>query len=344
MTYGRKQNYLPLYFTIIFLVWMSMVFYTFPEALDIVHYYDYTEMHSLHYNSVNEYIEFELSSHIDFIYLSLLFLCHTWNLSPDIVTIFYISLYYISICAITHKIQKRSIPGIIIFFVLLCAPYCWVQSISRNLAAIATVYLAIYQFLCGRKIWGLILSIAAIFTHFSIIMLILICITSYFLRSFKIHRKIIYLIFISSIILSFLAPSIFLDFIIHFADNSDNHYNAYATLESQAFLLNPYLGLGDKIPMLYLYLSSVYFLLINKKQDFSFWVLLILCSLLGFAFFTSTMFVQRIAMMMPLFVAGNVCSIYSQSHIYRRQLYVLSAIGSLFILWNFWAYRLNFQF
>lgn len=344
MTNSHKQDFRPLYFVIVILVWLSMVFYTFPDALDIHRYYEYTESNSLHYNSVREYIEFELSSHIDFIYLSLLFLCHTWNLSPDIVTIFYISLYYISICAIIHKNQKRSIPGIILFFVLLCAPYCWVQSISRNLAAIATVYLAIYQFLCGRRNWGIILSIAAIFTHFSIIMLILICITSYFLRSIKIHRKIIYLIFISSIVLSIFAPSILLDFIIHLADNSDNHYSAYATLESEAFLLNPYLGMGDKIPMLYLYLSSIYLLLINKKQDFFFWVLLILCSLLGFAFFTSTMFVQRIAMMMPLFVAGNVCSIYSRSHTYRRQLYVISAIGSLCILWNFWAYRLNFQF
>ncbi len=332
------------YAIIIMLLSVAMSHYTFPDALDIIHYYEASERFAIDYPNLLEYIAHELELHVDFIYLTLLYLCSKFGISLNVVTVIYLGVYYISICAIMRKYEHIQIRGLILFVALLCAPFCWVQSISRNLAAIATVYLAIYQFITGRKKLGIILSIAAFFTHFSILIMLSIVLASYYMQKIKIRRRTIFFLLLTFMVLAVVANTYFLDLIKYIAELKDNHYTVYSDLVASAFITNPYLSLGDKIPLLFFFCFSIYLILINSSRDFFFWGLLFLTILLGFSMFTSTMFVQRFMMMMPLFIACNICSVYPKRGHYRVVLYGLSIIGSLMILWNFWAYRLNFAF
>lgn len=332
------------YAIIIMLLSVAMSHYTFPDALDIIHYYEASERHAIDYPNLVEYIAYEFELHIDFIYLTLLYLCSKFGISHNVVTVFYLGIYYISIYSIMRKYESVRIRGLILFVALLSAPFCWVQSISRNLAAIATVYLAIYQFMAGRKTLGIILSIAAFFTHFSILIMLSIVLVSYYMQKIKIRKRTILYMLLAFMSIAAIAGTYFIEFVKYIADLRDNHYSVYSDLEASAFITNPYLGLGDKLPLLFFFCFSIYLIIINRSHDFFFWGLLFLTTLLGFSMFTSTMFVQRFMMMMPLFIACNICSVYSKRGHYRVILYCLSIIGSLMILWNFWAYRLNFAF
>ena len=74
---------------------MAMSHYTFPDALDIIHYYEASERFAIDYPNLLEYIAHELELHIDFIYLTLLYLCSKFGISLNVVTVLYLGVYYI---------------------------------------------------------------------------------------------------------------------------------------------------------------------------------------------------------------------------------------------------------
>lgn len=342
--YMEKPPY-KFYVFLVFLLYASMHFYVFPEALDITRYYELVENDVLRYHNLLDYIEFQLSSHVDFIYFSSLYLANKIGISLNLVTTFYLSIYYIIICELLRKkYGLKHIRGVILFYILMSAPFIWVQEISRNLAAIAFMYCSLFEFNRGKKIVAVFFAIGAVFTHFSLIIFILLYFLAFFMQRINLNRKIVILFFLFIIIIGYISPSYLVNFTVIVAENSDNHYAAYANLENAIPVFSSSIGYGDKIPMVYVYIFSLYLILKNKKHDFYYWGLFILTAGLSFALLTSLMLTNRIIMQMPLFIGWSVCATLQQ--VGRKEyirLYFLSAIGVVCVLAHFWAYRLIFS-
>ena len=333
------------YIFLVSLLYISMHFYVFPDALDITRYYELVESDALRYHNILDYIDFQFSSHIDFIYFSSLYLANKAGISLNLVTTFYLSIYYITICELLRQnYGLKQIWGVILFYILMSAPFVWVQEISRNLAAIAFMYYSLFQFNKDNKIVAVFFAVGAIFTHFSLIIFVLLYFLAFFIQGINLNRKIVLLFFLFILIIGYISPSYLVNFTVTVAENSDNHYAAYANLENAVPLFSSSIGYGDKIPMVYVYIFSLYLILKNKKHDFYYWGLFILTAGLSFALLTSLMLTNRIIMQMPLFIGWSVCATLQQGgRKEHTRLYFFSVIGIVCVLAHFWSYRLIFS-
>lgn len=344
LEYREKPPY-RFYFFLVLLLYASMHFYVFPDALDITRYYDSVKDDVLHYHNILDYIESQISIHIDCIYSSSLYLANRAGIPLNLVTTLYLSIYYIVICELLRRnYGLKRIRGIILFYILMSAPFIWVQEISRNLAAIAFMYCSFFQFNKNNKTIAVLFVIGAVFTHFSLVIFVLLYMIAFFMQQVNLNRKIVILFFLAILIIGYISPSYLVNLTVVVAENSDNHYAAYASIENALPLFTTSIGYGDKIPMVYVYLFSLYLVLKNKKHDFYYWGLFVLTAGLSFALSTSLMLTNRIIMQMPLFIGWSICAILQQEG--RKEyirLYILSAIGTVCVLAHFWSYRLIFS-
>lgn len=325
---------------------VAMATFTFPEALDIGRYYEMAERNAPLY-TVGQYIEKIYESHIDFIYFTALLIANKLSFPSEIVTFAFLTLYYICICEVIRLYSQRiglyKISNAVLFFILLSAPFVWVQTIGRNLGAIALFYWAILCFIKSKKLYGFLLCAASVFTHFSMLVYVLLAVVAYLMQSIRISRKLIILIFIIAVGIGIFTPRYLMDVFYMIAGSTDNHYALYADFASYAPIFNPNLGYGDKLPMIYTYIFSVYIVLKNKRQDFFFWMLFIYTIGLSFALFIDTMLTQRFIMCMPLFIGCNVCSVLQGSDITGKSaIKVLCIIGLITVALHLYGYRLNF--
>lgn len=342
----KTKSNTKLYLLIAILMAVAMATFTFPEALDIGRYYMSAKIHAKHY-SVIEYIGIMYNSNIDFIYFTALLLANKLSLPSEIVTFLFLTLYYVCICEMVRlyslSINLHNIATCIMIFIMLSAPFVWVQTIGRNLGAIALLYWGILCFFKGENKTGIILCIASIFTHFSMAVYIILAIIAYYIQSFRISRAFIIIAFVISIFIGIIVPRYLMDLFYFIAGSADNHYGFYANFKSYPPILNPNLGIGDKFPMIFTYLFSIYIILKNKRQDFFFWMLFIYIIGLSFSLFIDTMLTQRFIMCMPLFLGCNVCSVLRQGNIsVNKILQMFCIIGLVTVALHLYTYRLNF--
>ena len=345
---SKKKTSMPykFYLLVVFILTLSMVFYVFPDSLDITRYYEMAETAVWQYGSVIDYAEYWYETHFDFIYPASLFLAVKMGLSMDIITVLYMSLYYICVFEILRKnFPNLRIPGYILLYGIMFAPFIWIQSISRNLASIAFFYLAVSFILEGKKFKSVACLIISLFTHVSILMYIPLIFIAYFLEKRDVNNKLIGLSIIVALVFSFLAPSQLLDLISFVLDGSDMRYaDDYGQLQAQGALQNSYIGYGDKLPIVFCLLYSVLLLFINNRKDFMYWMLYILTLMLAFFVFSSLMFTNRVIMLMTLFVVFNAYNVIRYGSTNKiKILKTFSIIGCFVVLMHFYAYRMYFS-
>lgn len=347
--YSRKSP-IPygLYFCIIIILYLSLVFYTFPDALDLTRYYEGAIRDAKQFSDTYEYLGYLFDNDIDFIYSLSLYLAQKYGLSMNIVTTLYLSIYYICCCELIRRNigSMNNIPKIIFLYAALSAPFIWVQEISRNLAAISFIYLAFLAYQNKNKKWAITFTIASIFTHISMIVYVLVFIVALVCRNkvISLNRRILTVSFILLIIVGYLMPSYIIDAMAFIAESSQSRYSYYADMENEIPLLTNAIGYGDKIPMFFIYIYSIYLVIVNKKNDLYYWILLMLTGLLSFAIFSSLMLTNRIIMLMPLFISANVCSILSGKQCkYKNVIRLLSIIGMFCVVAHLYAYRTVFS-
>lgn len=348
LPYLTKNRQVPykFYFLVVFALALSMIFYVFPEELDIIRYYEHAIYAAHEYGSVVDYASNLISNQIDFIYSSSLYLAEKNGLHMNIVTILYMSIYYISIFEVLRKgFPYFKIPEYILFYVVMFAPFIWVQSISRNLAAIAVFYLAINSFLDGKILKGLLWMIASMFTHISMLMYLPVVFGAFILKGRNINNKFIYLSILGALVFSYIVPSQLLGIISIIMDGDETRYGAvYGSLEAQGALMTSSIGYGDKLPIVICLAYSILLLFLNKKKDFMYWMLYFLTIMLSFFILSSLMFTNRVIMFMPLFVAYNAYKAYLEGSTQRKKiLNIISIIGCIVVCLHFYSYRTHFS-
>lgn len=319
-----------------------MALYNFPEELDIIRYYEGAEQAILEFKSVLDYAEFWFESHIDFIYPSSLYLALKIGMPLNVITIFYMSLYYITIFEIIRKhFPYFKVQGYVFLYVAMFAPFMWIQSISRNLAAIAFFYVAIKSLLNNEKLKSILWLIVSVFTHVSMLMYIPVIPIAMYLRSRNISNKLVIFGVLTTLVFSFYAPSQLLSIISMVLEGGDSRYAlAYGDIEAQGALMNANIGYGDKLPIVVCFIFSIVLLLLNKTKDFMYWMLYVLTLMLSFFILSSLMFTNRVIMLMALFVAYNTYKVMNEGDKLSKQIVSFFAfIGSFIVLLHFYAYR-----
>ena len=344
LTYSKNKyslHYILVYFFIFFIMQIT----EHNESLDIWRYYAIAKVDSYQYSSIFSYISNQFEIYKDFIYFSSLWLAAKVGISLDFVTSFYLTIYY----CITYTVIKKHfrgflIPLIVVLFVLLFAPFIWVQTISRNLAAISICYVGIKNYLDGKYVNAICWAVLSVFTHFSMLMYMPVFILAHYLLKFDVNRKVLILSIFAMLIFSYFSPAFLVNLLTSSLQGSDSRWEAsYVDYESVGALMSTNIGYGDKLPMLCGYIYSVFILLQSKSRDYMFWCLYILVIMLSFFIFSSLMFTNRIMMLMPIFVAWiSVKNYILGSKKEKYYIIISSVLGFICILAHFWSYRTVF--
>lgn len=343
-----KNNRTPyrFYFWVVFVLTLSMVTYVFPEELDITRYYENATLALQNFPNVIDYATNLFETQIDFIYSSSLYLAGKNGIHMNVVTIFYMSLYYIAIFEVLRKhFFNIRISGAIFFYVAMFAPFIWVQSIARNFAAIAFFYVFINCLLDGKNIKAVFWLIVSVFTHISMLMYLPVILVSFLLNRLDFNKKIIYLSIVAALVFSYIVPSQLLNLMSIVMEGDETRYGAvYGSLETQGALMSNSIGYGDKIPIVFCLIYSVLLLFLRQNKDFMYWMLYVLTLMLSFFILSSLMFTNRVIMLMTLFIAYNAYSVISEGkYDSKKKLYLASIIGCVVVLLHFYSYRTHFS-
>ena len=334
-----KQPYRLYYLFIVLILSFMMSVYAFPDALDIQRYYkdalNYAKIYTL-----SQYVNFLLNDTFDFIYTASLFTAAKVDISLNIVTVFFLSLYYISLCEIIRLKEPVRVNGMIFAFIILLVPFVWIQAISRNAAAIAVFYFAILQFVKGRKFLGVLLCLISIFTHISMIIWVLLAGMALVLSKLRLSHSSFIIVYCIVLVIAFFIPRYLVDIMNLIAGSAETRYASYANGIVASPLKSGDIGYGDKLPMICICMSSIYLVLVNNKFNFFYWMLCILSVGLFLAIFSNLMLTNRIIMLLPVFIGCNICAILrSKRKKYKTQIYILSMICVGSEILHLWSHR-----
>ena len=341
----RKQLF-PFFYIFIYLIFFFIMQISVEmEALDIWRYYASAKQNAKIYCNLFDIVKYSLDNSFDFIYTVSLWMACRLNISMNFVTAFYLSLYYLLSYNIVKKhFSNTFIPNYVIAYALMFAPFIWVQEISRNLAAIAILYVAINFFLNKKYVKALLFLVISVFTHISILIYVPIFIAAHFLSGVQIKSHYILVCILGLVICSLVTPSFLVDLISSYAAGTDSRYAYYGDeMEYVGVFNSTGIGYGDKLPILFAFVFSIILLIVNKKRDFMFWCHFILTSMLSFFLFSSLMFTNRIIMLLTLIIVWNTVQVYvTSSKNIRKIVRYLSVIGCICVLLHFWSYRTAF--
>ena len=108
------------------------------EALDIGRYYQQARDNAEIYNNVFVFIHDQILTNVDFIYQTALYLALRIGIPLSLVTIFFLSIFYIAVLRFIDLYYKVSnYKYIYLVFILTLCPIIWVVSISRTTAALS---------------------------------------------------------------------------------------------------------------------------------------------------------------------------------------------------------------
>lgn len=331
-------------YLLIFLCCFIIVFsFKCPAALDIIRYYESAQSAVQSYINVEDYVFLQISENVDFIYTSILFIFAKYGISLDIVTSLIISFYYIFIAKIICKVAETKFNKIIFLYAILSAPLVWVITISRNVAAFTLFYVAVYYLINHDFKRCLIFCILSIFTHISLIVYVLLLALSYlFEKNNVLNIRVRNIVLIAIIIIAYFMP-LSLDYLnVHFSNFlSGSRYEDYLYTSRSAILETSNLGIGDKIPIIFIYLLSIILLLLDKNKSFLYWFYYFIIILLSFAIHSNIMMTQRYILILPAFIGVALFSIRSrmQSQSGYLSLSLLSICGIIIMLGGIYTYR-----
>ena len=341
--YLKRVPYTFYFFIVVYLLFL-LNYFEFPDSLDIGRYYLNAEDSAKMYDNIWLFIKHTFEVNNDFVYMTTLFVAVKLGIPLNFITILYLSLYYICICEMLRHLNTfTKVPNIVLLYILMCAPLIWVMEISRNLAAIAFLYLSIFRFINGCKKSALLFLIMSVMTHISMIVYLPLMLCAVYLSktNFIPNKKIVTSFFIILIIIGVFIPNTIVNVMVMLTESSDSRYAYYSEMDNIIPLRTSLIGYGDKIPIIYIFIYSIYIVINNSKHDFYYWMLFLLTGVLSFAIFSSLMLTNRIIMLMPMFIGVNVCSLLKY---HQKSLFILSLGGALCVMAHFYSYRTNFCF
>ena len=337
----NNYSYYSMWIVFFFIMWYMAAMCEDNAALDLGRYY--YEAIALKSSSVRYIIELKSTRGIDFIYYVILHLGVNSSIPLNIITAFFITLYYAAIVGCIRFFYRGRMEWYVMAAVLFLTPITWVITISRNLAAIAFLYIGLIMFYKNKRLWACLFCIAGIFTHFSVLMYVVLFAASYLLKNLRLKNGTIAVIFIGAVVISFLIPGSLFDIMRYFIEGGETVYAT--TYVEGGRVLSDFsswnnIGLGDKASILYSLVFSPFLLINNRKQGLEFWMLFLLTVIMLFFSRSSLMFTNRCMMVMPMFWAINSAQIYKDSSSGTRvTLQNLCLIAIFLIFWHVYSYR-----
>lgn len=327
-----------------------LLFWEVPQALDLGRYYERAFKMAVQYPNALDYLQYDIDLNTDFIYRFILYAMARFGINLNIATIFFMSAYF-TIALITWNCfggARAGLVNIVSLCSLFSAPIIWSFTISRTLAAVVFLYAAIFFFFRQKYSIMLFFALMSFFTHISMLLFIVLLIFAFVLWKNKFasdHNIPLFAIMI------FIA--VFLSFSMNFFESTlfvfgmeKSRYAVYANTISTNFFANPYLGLHDKLPVLFNIILCLFCVIFNKKNDFIYWALFVFTIALVFFVFMDVMMTQRITIVMPLLIGCNLYGCLGSN----KNLSVLNAVNAicclslLISLYNVFGYRSSFHF
>ena len=159
------------------------------DALDLGRYYAESKVNATTYNNLLTFISDQISTDIDFIYQTTLFSAVRLGIPLSLVTIFFLSLFYVSIYKLINTYQRVSdFKYVYLIFILTFCPIIWVLSISRTTAALSFYMLGCLYFKEHRYFKAVMIYLVACFTHISMLIFIILTIIAYAFSKFRCHQ------------------------------------------------------------------------------------------------------------------------------------------------------------
>lgn len=292
--------------------WMS---YTCSQVdtFDLSKYY-YGANYYVEHSSFVEMIENRITYNIDFLYYVILYLMVKASIPLNLVTTIIVFLYYILIVNTFRKTTVKRLSGVVIIAVLFITPMTWIVSMSRNLTAFLFLYIAIFFYYKNKVIIPLLFAVAAVFTHFSVLMYVAVLLVCIFLKKVPIRPVWLLAILISALLLSVIIPSMIQNAIFDVISGQDISYNNYAARKVGNIFVYSGVNYSDKVPVLFALIYSISLLFINRKQGFEYWTLLLLSVMLLFFMNSSWTLTNRCLMFLPIFWGLNVKNVVDNSN------------------------------
>lgn len=341
MILSKKRPPYRLYVLIVFLCSIAMISYTFPEELDITDYYEAARSEAATSISLGNYILFVILQYVDFIYHTLLFVSVRVGIPLNLITIIFLSLYYIIIVEVVRKdFSYVSIKNEVFIFSLLSCSFIWVQEISRTLAAIVFLYASIYQFKEGKKYVALLFLVASFFTHVFAAFFAFCLLLGNLFKKINFNKFFQYSILIGVVFIALITPDQIIGYAMEKIGGVESHYSGYSRIEIHGLFYYASMGYGDRISAIMSYCASLIIVLLSKKKTLMYWILYALCVVNTFFIFTNYSVFQRICMFAPLFIAYNAIDLVTDNNIRNKKIiYYMSLIGILVFIIEMYSYR-----
>lgn len=348
-----------IYFIIFFLAIMAFLI-TPVKDLDLYQYY-YDILPDAERYSIPDYIELCIATNQDFMYIVSLMFIKGMGLPIQLVNFFYVGLYYLLIFKILSIVtQSYSLNFysrdyfIVIIATFFSALPILVFTISRTLAAIDILYIAIYYFLNKKYYKGTFFAIFSILFHVVSILFIFViaigCIFNYLEISQKFNRTLYRYIFWGSIslVLMFFVPRLLEQ--IQFFILSLNVFYVYEGSsylnDASSSLFTPggylwYLRYGKPYAAFVMFICLVNIKKHDEVVNYALAFLLVYCFIMGNMAFVS----DRLMMFMPFLYGSLILCLLAEIKERKRNampIFILMLGSFLISMANIYVERASF--
>ena len=314
-----NKFYNKIYYVYMVISIMAMFVYNFPESLDIQRYFNTAAADVKIYRNVIEYAQFQIGTHIDFIYFCVLYILESLGWSLVLFTMAVLFLYYktiidIGLFAAANK-KLYNVYVLLLCLVFCCAPLVTIISVSRTTFACVFLFMAIIFYFRKKYLFTLTFFILSLFSHFSMALPISMLILSFIFSKVEFLNKINGKVIPIFIIIGLSTPLLFKGFvstIIPFF--ADTHYSVYEdSFDTGSIFKMSNISIGDKLIAIYLLAVGVYCCIKDANRNFMYWML-VLIMVLWASFINSTIqMIFRFEVILPPFLIYSLCSIISKN-------------------------------
>lgn len=341
----RKNEVVPTWLYIaMYLVMLYLVFLASKvDAWDIHRYYDEIDLQSKSH-SFWTIISMHQTDHIDFVYIAILSFCNILGVPYHFISALIVTVFYTLILKIIRENFTGKIEGYIFFVALFATPIVWVLEISRNLTAYMFFYYALLFYYRNKWKPMTFFLILGVFTHFSTLMYIPFFVLAWLLKRVRVKSWIVILVMGTVFIFAYFVPDYINTTLGVILSGDVEHYARHTENEILNFLEYGNLNYGYITLILYCVGLSFVLLILNKKQGFEYWSLFFLTALLSFFLNSNQGLMNRCMMLMPVFWAVNIASIYTDGVYKQIQVIKMVSIVGLVVLFLYIYSLRNFFF
>lgn len=176
-------------------VFIACLLFQPDDSLDLFRYFENARTSNTEM-TIYAYAHDSHEKQFDFIYQTILFCCHKYNIPLAFINSIFVLFYLLNSRKLVRYFANDlcvSNTNYILSLLILCliVPFIYIFSISRMVAAFSFLFLSIYYFFKRKYLFSLILCILSVFTHIGSIIYILVFIISYVLANITTtsHKK-----------------------------------------------------------------------------------------------------------------------------------------------------------